>query len=326
MLNLTIPKMVERPTQRELATTFMHDILGGSNWHVVIDKDYPGVPRLMYDTFLYRYYIREEYADRDPVVWEDEDGHTLMWGIRQILRTIPERDSRVLLSNYGLSNGSPETLVSIGKREGISGAFAAHIRNRGLRKLRHPTRLKILEPFLYLYNSSDKRAGIARWELHGLLSEVYPKQFAYDLVMRLRRRYMADAFRAVKSNSFRQLGRLVAYSCSLQLGICDLCGDPALPSSNWCLAHLNLKNKIVAICDGCGIKFGRDPSQLLAFSKTHGRTQHGIFHDKACFFKHGSRVGVFAKRVSKAKETNGTTSRKPVRRIPRSNETRRATA
>ena len=58
MLNLTIPK-VERPTQRELATTFMYDILGGSNWHVVIDKDYPGVPRLMCNTFLSRYYIRK---------------------------------------------------------------------------------------------------------------------------------------------------------------------------------------------------------------------------------------------------------------------------
>jgi hypothetical protein len=148
---------------------------------------------------------------------------------------------------------------------------------------------------------SDKRAGIARWELHILLSEVYPKQFAYDLVMRLRRRYMADAFRAVKSNAFRQLGRLVAYSCSLQLGTCDLCGDPSLPSSNWCLAHLDLRNKIVAICDGCGIKFARDPSQLLGFSRHHGRTQHAIFHDKQCFFKHGSRVGVFAKRALRNK-------------------------
>ena len=112
---------------------------------------------------------------------------------------------------------------------------------------------------------------------------------------------MADAFRAVKSNAFRQLGRLVAYSCSLQLGTCDMCGDPALPSSNWCLAHLDLRNKIVAICDGCGIKFGRNPSQLLGFSRNHGRTQHAIFHDKQCFFKHGSRVGVFAKRASRNK-------------------------
>ena len=295
MLNITIPE-VERPTQRELATTFIHDIFGGSNWDADVSKDYPGVPHSMY---LHSYKIPEKYADRDPIIWEDEDGHTLMWGIRQALRMIPERDSKVLLSHYGLSNGSPETLKAIGKRTGVTGSYIAYIRNRGLRKLRHPTRNRLLRPFLYNYNASDERAGIARWELHILLSEVYPKQFAYDLVMRLRRRYMSDAFRAVKSSSFRQLGRLVAYSCSLQLGTCDMCGDPALPSSNWCLAHLDLRNKIVAICDGCGIKFGRDPSQLLGFSRHHGRTQHAIFHDKQCFFKHGSRVGVFANRASR---------------------------
>ena len=298
MLNLTIPE-VKRPTQRELATTLLYDIFGGSNWDADVSKDYPGVPHSIYRD---SYKIPEKYADRDPIVWENEDGHTLMWGIRQVLQTITERESKVLLSNYGLHSGSPETLKAIGERIGVTGSYIAYIRNRALRKLRHPSRGRtFLRPFLYNYNASDERAGIARWELHILLSEVYPKQFAYDLVMRLRRRYMADAFRAVKSNAFRQLGRLVAYSCSLQLGTCDLCGDPSLPSSNWCLAHLDLRNKIVAICDGCGIKFGRNPSQLLGFSRNHGRTQHAIFHDKQCFFKHGSRVGVFAKRALRNK-------------------------
>ena len=295
MLNLTIPE-VERPTQRELATTFMRDIFGGSNWRTDIQRHNPGAPPPWDYTW---YNIPEKYADRDPIVWEDEDGHTLMWAIRQALWTLKKRDVKVLIPHYGLGNGLPETLKAIGERIGITGSYAAAIRNRGLRRLRHPRRNPLLRPFLYHYTASDKRAGIARWELHNLLSDVYPKQFAYDLVMRLRRRYMADAFRAVKSNSFRQLGRLVAYSCSLQLGICDMCGDPALPSSNWCLAHLDLRNKIVAICDGCGIKFGRQPSQLLGFSRTHGRTQYKIFHDKRCFFKHGSRVGVFANRASR---------------------------
>ena len=299
MLNITIPK-VERPTQQERAATFMDKIFAGTNWSVDIRKRDPGPPCPVHHTYNYRWHdIPVKYADRDPIVWEDEDGHTLMWGIRRALRTLTEREARVLLGHYGLSNGSRETFVSIGQRLGLTHQRVTQIRDKALRKLRHPARSKILKPFLYPYNSSDKRAGIARWELHGLLSEVYPKQFAYDLVMRLRRRYMADAFRALKSNSFRQLGRLVAYSCSLQLGTCDMCGDPSLPSSKWCLAHLDLKSKIVAVCDGCGIKFGRNPSQLLNFTKQHGRTQDKIFHDKACFFKHGSRVGVFANRASR---------------------------
>jgi len=299
MLNLTIPK-VERSTQREKATNFINHIFDGP-WRVEVDKDYPGVPQSRdipwYSNSCYR--IPKKYADRDPIVWEDEDGHTLMWGIRQVLQTITEREATILILFFGLHSGSPETMKTIAERIGRSAQRAAQLRDKGVRKLRHPTRNQLLRPFLYHYTASDERAGIARWELHNLLSEVYPKQFAYDLVMRLRRRYLADAFRAVKSNSFRQLGRLVAYSCSLQLGTCDLCGDPSLPSSNWCLAHLDLRSKIVAICDGCGIKFGRQPSQLLAFSRTHGRTQHSIFHDRACFHKHGSRVGVFANRASR---------------------------
>ena len=308
MLNITIPK-VERPTQREKATNFINHIFDGP-WRVEVDKDYPGVPQSRdipwYSNSCYR--IPKKYADRDPLVWEDEDGHTLMWGIRQVLRTITEREATILILFFGLHSGSPETMKTIAERIGRSAQHAAHLRDKGVRKLRHPTRNRLLRPFLYQYTSSDERAGIARWELHNLLSEVYPKQFAYDLVMRLRRRYMADAFRAVKSNSFRQLGRLVAYSCSLQLGTCDLCGDPSLPSSNWCLAHLDLRNKIVAICDGCGIKYGRDPSQLLGFSRSHGRTQHAIFHDKPCCFNHGSRVGVFANRASRRGANAKTTS------------------
>jgi hypothetical protein len=313
MVNLTIPK-VERSTQREKATNFINHIFDGP-WRVEVNKDYPGVPQSRdipwYSNSCYR--IPKKYADRDPIVWEDEDGHTLMWGIRQALQTITEREATILILFFGLHSGSPETMKTIAERIGKSAQRAAQLRDKGVRKLRHPTRNQLLRPFLYHYTASDERAGIARWELHNLLSEVYPKQFAYDLVMRLRRRYMADAFRAVKSNSFRQLGRLVAYSCSLQLGTCDMCGDPSLPSSNWCLGHLDLKSKIVAICDGCGIKFGRDPSQLLNFSRTHGRTQYGIFHDMACFYKHGHRVGVFAKRASRkgvklGKRDNATTT------------------
>ena len=313
MLNITIPE-VERPTQRELATNFMYGIFGSSNWRVEIKTRNPGPPCPVHHTYNYTWHdIPEKYADRDPLVWEGEDGHTLMWGIRQALFTLPEREAKILVHFFGLHSGSSESLKTIAERLGLTKSRIGQLRDKGLRRLRHPTRSKILKPFLYPYASSDKRAGIARWELHNLLSEVYPKQFAYDLVMRLRRRYMADAFRAVQSSSFRQLGRLVAYSCSLQLGTCDLCGDPSLPSSNWCLAHLDLKSKIVAICDGCGIKFGRDPSQLLGFSRSRGRTQYGIFHDRACFFKHGTRVGVYANRASRkgvklGKRNNATTT------------------
>ena len=78
MLNITIPK-VERPTQREKATNFINHIFGGI-WRAEVDKDHPGVPQsrdIPWDSnSCYR--IPKKYADRDPLVWEDEDGHTLM--------------------------------------------------------------------------------------------------------------------------------------------------------------------------------------------------------------------------------------------------------
>ena len=144
MLNITIPE-VERPTQRELATNFIHDIFLGSDWHVEISKDHPGVPYPWHRSW---YKIPEKYADREPIVWEDEDGHTLMWGIRQALWTLPDLRAKVLIRHYGLSKGSPENMTSIGGRIGLTNPRVAQIRNKALRKLRHPTRSKILKPFL----------------------------------------------------------------------------------------------------------------------------------------------------------------------------------
>ena len=109
MLNLTIPE-VERPTQRELATIFMYDIFGGSNWSVEIKRHNPGAP----PPWDYTWYdIPEKYADRDSIVWEDEDGHTLMWAIRRALWTQTELRAKVLIRSYGLHSGSPETLKAI---------------------------------------------------------------------------------------------------------------------------------------------------------------------------------------------------------------------
>lgn len=257
-----------RKTQKELATRMLLDIY------------VPQLPRYA------------QFADIDPVIWIAPDGHTVIWGIRQVIRTLRERERLALKLRYGLHDRHPQELKEVGNALGVTRERARQIIMKALRTLRHPTRGRYLKPFIYQYTRADQRAAIARHELFEHLYEVYPLTFSHELVMRLRRRYLSDAFKAVKSQSFRQLGRLVAYSCSLQMGVCALCGDPALPSSNWCLVHVGLKNQIAIICDGCGIRFPRDPSQLINYSKTHGRTQHAVFHNKACLFKHGGRLGI----------------------------------
>jgi len=271
------------------------------------DGPFPPGPRLrrnqrerasQFLEWVFRHHMHlQGYADRSPMIWEDEDGHTVMWAIRQVVQTLTQREGIILMARWGFRDGFPWTNSELGRRFGITVSRIGQIENRILRKLRHPARAKWLRPFLYEYTDADGDAAFARQELERLLMEVYPSELSHDLAMRLRRRYLPDALVAVKGDSFRQLGRLVAFSCSFQLGVCALCGDPALPSSNWCLVHLNLKNQIVVVCDGCGIKFARHASQLLGFSRRTGRTQHAVFHDKRCFWKHGTRLGVYNQRA-----------------------------
>jgi hypothetical protein len=286
-----------RATQKELVEKLVLEI-GGSGWLDLTRDDFLGTPgkspkgSRYYKALEHHIAICEKYADIPPFITEDPDGHTLMWAIRQLLPTLIRREGRALFLKLGLYDGHPRTFQDVGVELGVTRERARQIIMRATRKLRHPTRFKQFKPFLYPYNRADERAVMARYELHLRLSEVYPMEFSFNLVMRLRRRYLADALKAVNSSSFRDLNRLMAYSCSLQMGICTLCGEPAMPSSNWCLTHLELKNHIVMVCDGCGIKFPRNPSQLIGFTKRIGRTQHAIFHNQRCFHANQIRMGL----------------------------------
>ena len=300
----SLVKTKPRSTQQELAEKLLMEI-GRSAWAELTFDDFnPESPNyyfarknelspqktIDYKAFQSHLAICEKYADIPPFIAEDPDGHSLMWAIRNVSRTLTERESSVLFLRLGLRDGYLRNFQEVGTKLNVTRERARQIMMKTLRKLRHSTRFQHLRPFLYSYNRDDEKASMTRYELHLRLSEVYSKDFSFDLVMRLRRRYLEDALKAVNSSSFRQLNRLMAYSCSFQqsLGICQLCGEPALPSSNWCLTHLELKNQIIVICDGCGIKFPRKPSQLTQFTRFHGRTQHAVFHDKKCF--HANQV------------------------------------
>ena len=259
-----------------------------NTWTSILQQGRPDAKMSNAQAFKSHLAICEKYADIPPFIAEDPDGHSLMWAIRNVSQTLTERESSVLFLKFGLRDGYTQSFQELGTILNVTRERARQITMKAIRKLRHPTRFQHIRPFLYPYNRDDERAVMARYELHLRLSEVYPMELSFNLVMRLRRRYLADALKAVNSSSFRQLNQLVAYSCSLQMGICQLCGEPALPSSNWCLTHLELKNQIIVICDGCGIKFPRNPSQLTQFSRLHGRTQHAVFHDKKCF--HANQV------------------------------------
>jgi RNA polymerase sigma factor (sigma-70 family) len=64
--------------------------------------------------------------------------------VRETLRTLTEREQRVMSLRFGLDNGYPMTLDEVGKRFNITRERARQIEKKALRKLRHPCRVKVL--------------------------------------------------------------------------------------------------------------------------------------------------------------------------------------
>ncbi|WP_322819692.1 sigma-70 family RNA polymerase sigma factor, partial [Tepidiforma sp.] len=69
--------------------------------------------------------------------------------IEHLLSTLQEREQFVLLHRFGLVDGEPQTLETIGKILGVTRERVRQIEAKALNKLRHPRTLRLLEPFRY---------------------------------------------------------------------------------------------------------------------------------------------------------------------------------
>lgn len=65
--------------------------------------------------------------------------------IREIVDTLPPRESEILKMLYGFDDGKPLTLVEIGIYFGVTKERIRQIAAKAIRRLQHPKRLKILE-------------------------------------------------------------------------------------------------------------------------------------------------------------------------------------
>ena len=66
--------------------------------------------------------------------------------IMEILKSLTEREQKVILLRFGLEDGKPRTLEEVGKVFGITRERIRQIEAKSLRKLRHPS--KKLKDFL----------------------------------------------------------------------------------------------------------------------------------------------------------------------------------
>ena len=68
--------------------------------------------------------------------------------IQDVLNTLTDREQKVLALRFGLNDGRARTLEEVGKMFNVTRERIRQIEAKALRKLRHPSRSKILKPYI----------------------------------------------------------------------------------------------------------------------------------------------------------------------------------
>lgn len=96
------------------------------------------------DSYLYDF-IEDKDAD-NPV--NQTANRLLREHLDAVLRTLPKREQQVLRMRFGLDDGYNHTLEEVGYRFNVTRERIRQIEAKALRRLRHPTRIRILRDFI----------------------------------------------------------------------------------------------------------------------------------------------------------------------------------
>ncbi len=87
--------------------------------------------------------------DNDSPAPSETASYTLLREqLRTVLHTLTPREEQVLTLRFGLKDGRPRTLEEVGRRFNITRERIRQIEAKALRKLRHPSRSKMLKDYL----------------------------------------------------------------------------------------------------------------------------------------------------------------------------------
>jgi RNA polymerase primary sigma factor len=87
--------------------------------------------------------------DSDAIAPPDAAAVSLMHEqLRATLRTLPERERRIIEMRYGLTDGRARTLEEVGREFGVTRERIRQIESKTLNKLRHPSRSGKLKDYL----------------------------------------------------------------------------------------------------------------------------------------------------------------------------------
>ena len=81
------------------------------------------------------------------VVMHEVEQNNLREKIEEVLTGLSDQEQKVLRMRFGLDDDTPKTLEEIGKVFGVTRERIRQIEAKAIRKLRHPSRLKLLKNF-----------------------------------------------------------------------------------------------------------------------------------------------------------------------------------
>ncbi|MBO5248686.1 MAG: RNA polymerase sigma factor RpoD [Clostridia bacterium] len=88
-------------------------------------------------------------ADDDVPSPSDMAAQTMLKGeLNEVLKTLSDREARVLRLRFGLDDGRTRTLEEVGKEFNVTRERIRQIEAKALRKLRHPSRIKLLKDYM----------------------------------------------------------------------------------------------------------------------------------------------------------------------------------
>lgn len=83
-----------------------------------------------------------------PSPYDTASRELLKGHLEEVLKTLSDREKRVLILRFGLEDGRPRTLEEVGVEFGVTRERIRQIEAKALRKLRHPSRSKKLKDYL----------------------------------------------------------------------------------------------------------------------------------------------------------------------------------
>ena len=88
-------------------------------------------------------------ADDDVPSPSDVAAQTMLKSeLNEVLKTLSDREARVLRLRFGLDDGRTRTLEEVGKEFNVTRERIRQIEAKALRKLRHPSRIKLLKDYM----------------------------------------------------------------------------------------------------------------------------------------------------------------------------------